>query len=139
MLDLEHKLDVRTHELKNALDQQAAISEILRVISSSPTDVQPVLDAVAKNAAQLCDAQVAGIFIVEGETMKPVASYAGEGGSTPNWSDLLRSSVDRSPAARLSTARRSTLETSRRSSNRNFRRRAPTSANSDFARCWPCP
>ncbi len=41
-----------------------------------------MLDAVAKNAADLCDAEVAGIFLVEGEMMRPVASYAGDGGST---------------------------------------------------------
>src|SRR6185437_6918187 len=45
---LERKVEERTRELQNALDQQTAISEILRVISSSPTDVKPVLEAVAE-------------------------------------------------------------------------------------------
>ena len=52
-------------ELTEALAQQTATSEILRVISSSPTDLQPVMMAVAENAARLCDAHDALVFRVE--------------------------------------------------------------------------
>src|SRR5262249_45654831 len=63
------------NELKEALEQQTATSEILGVIASSPTDIQPVLDVVAATAARLCDATDAQIRLLEGEGTKLVASY----------------------------------------------------------------
>src|SRR5262245_57514196 len=48
------ELDDRNRQLTEALEQQIATSEILGVIASSPTDIQPVLDVVAKNAARVC-------------------------------------------------------------------------------------
>src|SRR5262249_27656315 len=62
-------------ELKESLEQQTATSEILGVIASSPTDIQPVLDAVAKNAARLCEATDAQIRLVEGNETRLVASF----------------------------------------------------------------
>ena len=62
-------------ELKESLEQQTATSEILGVIASSPTDIQPVLDVVAENAARLCEATDAQIRLVEGDGTRLVASF----------------------------------------------------------------
>ena len=63
-----HRERAAVQELKESLEQQTATSEILGVIASSPTDIQPVLDVVAQNAARLCDANDAQIYRVEGES-----------------------------------------------------------------------
>jgi len=59
---------------KEALEQQTAVAEILRVISSSPTDVQPVLDAIAESAARLCDASAASMYLTDGAVLRHLAS-----------------------------------------------------------------
>ena len=76
---LFNELEERNKSLTAALEQQTATSEILRVISSSPTDLKPVLDAVAANAARLCDAADAVVFRLDGEAMHPVAIYGSLG------------------------------------------------------------
>ena len=65
---------MREH-LVEALEEQTATSEVLRIISNSPTEIQPVLDAVGENAARLCDANNAVIFRLESDLLRLVASY----------------------------------------------------------------
>ena len=62
------------NETKETLDQQTAISEILRVIAGSPSDVLPVLDAIAERAARLCDAASASMYLIEGDHLRHLAS-----------------------------------------------------------------
>src|SRR6202165_3230056 len=69
--------------LAEALEQHAAISEILHVISASPSDVQPVLDAVAERAARLCEAPLARVLLVDGDVLRATAEYSLDGTSQP--------------------------------------------------------
>src|SRR5262245_48563623 len=65
--DLEKRLAEALKLQTEAQEQQTATSEILRVISSSPTDVQPVFDTIAKNAATVCDAFDAVVVLADGD------------------------------------------------------------------------
>ena len=69
------QLQQRSRELVEAQEQQTATSEILRVIASSPTDLQPVLDAMAESAARLCASYDAQIFRLDGDVLRLVALY----------------------------------------------------------------
>ena len=69
------RLESRERELAQSAAQQMATSDILGVIASSPTDLRPVLDSVAENAARLCDASDAQIWQVKGDKYWLVASH----------------------------------------------------------------
>ena len=63
------ELEARNRDLMTALDRQTATSEILRVISQSQVDVQPVFDTIVQSAARLCHAASAGVFLTDGQTL----------------------------------------------------------------------
>src|SRR5262244_2448362 len=67
---LKERFDAQAGELRDALERESATSEILRVIASSPTELQPVLDTVAENAARLCEANDATINRINGNTLQ---------------------------------------------------------------------
>src|SRR5262249_8068400 len=66
----------RTRELTETLEEQTATSDVLRVISSSPADIQPVLETIGERAEKLCDAEISVVSIVDGELIR-VASIHG--------------------------------------------------------------
>jgi hypothetical protein len=82
-------------ELQEALEQQTATSEILRVISNSPTDVQPVFETIVRNAVTLCDGLFANAFRFDGALLHFVASNS----SKPEALELLRSAYPMPPNA----------------------------------------
>jgi two-component system, NtrC family, sensor kinase len=73
--DLQAEIGGLRRELGASVEQQTATSEILGVISRSPTDTQPVFDAIAENAARLCSANDAQVLRVDGEVLRLVAAF----------------------------------------------------------------
>ena len=77
---LERKVAERTHELRETLEQQVAITEVLRVMASRPTDTKALLEAILERALQLCQASRGSIFTFDGEAFhlalikKPVSA-----------------------------------------------------------------
>src|SRR5262249_54334625 len=76
-------------------------SEILRVISSSPTDVQPVFDTIATRAKRLCDARECAVFTFDGDLIHLVAQVD----TDADWANALRSAYPRRPGRGMVTAR----------------------------------
>src|SRR5262249_30616767 len=68
--ELEQKLEARTRELSEALQQQTATSEVLGVISSSPGDLKPVFETMLANATRICEAKFGTLHLCEGDAFR---------------------------------------------------------------------
>jgi two-component system, NtrC family, sensor kinase len=74
-IDLEEKVEALTRELGEARERETATSEVLRLISNSPTDLQSALGAIAESAARLLDVADADILRLEGDGLRLVAKH----------------------------------------------------------------
>src|SRR4051812_30780916 len=93
-IDLEREISERTAELRESLDYQTAVSDVLKAISRSTFDLAPVLQVVLDTATRLCRAQIAGIYQFQEGTFRWIAG-SGSGPAaqdvpgTPAWDDLV--------------------------------------------------
>ncbi len=89
------------NETKEALEQQTATAEVLKVISESPTDVQPVFEAIAERAATLCGARIGVVTRFDGEFVHLQAFH----GASPEATQAIRATYPLKPGAGTVTAR----------------------------------
>jgi class 3 adenylate cyclase/transcriptional regulator with GAF, ATPase, and Fis domain len=73
--DMQEQLDRLTRELVEAREQQAATSEVLRVISNSPGELEPVFQSMLENATRLCEAKFGTLYLREGHAFRVVAHH----------------------------------------------------------------
>ena len=94
-----------SQQLKEAREQQAATADVLRVISRSPADAQPVFDMIAESAARLCDGQFCFVYRFDGQLLHFVAHHS----LTPEVLEMNRRAYP-APPSRRSAAARAILE-----------------------------
>jgi GAF domain-containing protein len=73
--EFKKQLEERTRELAEAREQQTATSEVLRVISSSAANIQPVFEIIGERAEKLCDAEISVVSMVDGEVIRPASIH----------------------------------------------------------------
>ena len=119
--DLEETLDTRTRELgearahlAEALEEQTATSEVLRVISSSPGELEPVFQAMLANATRLCEASYGLMYLCERDLLRMAALHGDlPGAFKEQWlcGKLFRPHPDVAPARAVRTRKVSMLPT----------------------------
>jgi two-component system NtrC family sensor kinase len=106
--ELEQKLEERTRDLREALEEQAATSEMLRIISSLPGELEPVFQAMLANVTRICEAKFGNLLLYDGRKFR----VAGMHGAPPEWGELRlqREPVvhagSKNPLTRLASTRR---------------------------------
>src|SRR5262249_11626632 len=75
LIELKKQLEARTRELAEAREQQRATSEVLQVLSSSPTELEPVFQAMLANAVHVCEAKSGSLYLCDGDLLRRVARY----------------------------------------------------------------
>ena len=73
--DMQEQLDRLTRELVEAREQQSATSKLLQVISSSPTEQEPVFQVMLANAVHVCEAKFGSLLLCDGDLLRRVADY----------------------------------------------------------------
>jgi GAF domain-containing protein len=84
---LFNEVKARTEDLSESLQQQTATADVLKVISRSTFDLQPVLDTLISSACRLCEADIGAVRYQDGSTYRLAADY----GFAPGWRDHLQS------------------------------------------------
>jgi len=84
--ELQEQLDIRTHERDEALEQQAATAEVLKVISSSTGKLEPVFQTILENSITICEAKFGMFWLTEGHSFRCVALH----GTSPAFTELRR-------------------------------------------------
>ena len=96
--DAKTNIAVLTRELSQALEQQAATSEVLQVISSSPGELEPVFRAMLENAVRICEAKFGTLYLREADAFRAVATH---NAPTPYVEDRKRNLVRPPPDSTL--------------------------------------
>ena len=109
---LLNELRQRTDDLSESLEQQTATSDVLRVISSSPTNAQPVFDAIAESSVRLCGGQFSFVVRFDGKVMDFASCYGLSDEGLKAFRSLLPMPATEGTASGRATLRRSVVEIS---------------------------